>query len=321
MISMAPQSLPGILSEASEAIRSIGAGNPRLEAELLLAHAIARPRVFLFTHPEYEPTAGERSRFQALLARRMASEPLQYVLGTADFRHLTLDVDPGVLIPRAETEVLVEHAWGALQRWDMRRGGRGPAPGRLPWVIDVGVGSGAILLALTFEALGLSRHQRAVSGRDLWFHPLAIDISVRALHLAGRNASRNGLPPPRLLLCDLLQAVDPRAPVAGIVSNPPYVATAEMAELPAEIREYEPHEALHGGADGLAALRDLLDQAIPFVRRGAFLCFEIGATQADAVELAVADRGLAAAARIFPDLAGRPRVVLIEATAGTESAR
>jgi release factor glutamine methyltransferase len=336
-----------LLADAAEAIAAIGAGNPRLEAELLLARALERPRVYLMTHPEYEPSPGELARFHAMLDRRRSSEPLQYVLGDAAFRHLTLRVRPGVLIPRAETEVLVDHAWAALQRWRTRHGeiarGGGVARGGemvRPWVIDVGVGSGAIVLAIIYEALAAARGTvdqpgaHAAAGRvedqprpdtdpavvdveALWFRPLGIDISPIPLAMTAENADLNRLPRPHLALGDYLATIRtgprPAELVAGIVSNPPYIATTEMSELPAEIREYEPHEALHAGPDGLGAIRILLDQARPFLERGAFLCFEIGGLQADAVRRELVDRGFSDLARIHTDLAGRPRVVLIEA--------
>jgi release factor glutamine methyltransferase len=295
------------------------------------------------THPEHEPATEARALFEALLDRRRASEPLQYVLGDAAFRHLTLRVRPGVLIPRAETEVLVDHAWAALQRWHARHAGvwgpgaAGPGAAR-PWVIDVGVGSGAILLALVYEALASTRAQTRggvvpcadrdtgafrpeadqrsacarAEDRGLWFRPIGIDISAIPLAITAVNAEFNSLPRPHLALGDYLGAIRPDAPVAGIVSNPPYIATGEMPELPAEIREFEPHEALHAGPEGLGAIRILLDQARPFLARGAFLCFEIGGLQADAVRRELADRRLLEPSRIHPDLAGRPRVVLIE---------
>jgi release factor glutamine methyltransferase len=310
------------IAEAARAIREIGAGNPRFEAELLLAQAIERPRAFLFTHPEYVPAEKEQACLNELLGRRLSGEPLQYVLGTAAFRELTLRVGPGVLIPRSETEVLVGIVWDALRLWRQGAGRRttptGPGQGReKPWVIDVGVGSGAILLALVHEAL----HQLPAEGAwpgpgPLWFNPLGIDLSPVALGYTVDNARLNGLPRPMLVQGDLLSAV--RAPcvpggqVAAIVSNPPYITTAEMTELAPEIREHEPPVALHGGVDGLGVIRRLLDEAGPFVRQGALLGFEIGATQEAAVGDELARRGLGGLATIHPDLAGRPRVVMVE---------
>ncbi|MBD3235552.1 MAG: hypothetical protein GF330_02480, partial [Candidatus Eisenbacteria bacterium] len=195
------------ITETAELLRRSGAGNPRLEAELLMAAALDRPRTFLYTDPDYRMSPSEEGAFDELVGRRLSGEPLQYVLGTAAFRDLELRVGPGVLIPRAETEILVEVAWDALGRWRARRreaedGAREVA--RRPWVIDVGIGSGAILLALLHEA------RRA--GGAPWFRALGLDISRHAL----RSASSNF---PAADACDLVQgdlltAVRPGAPVA-----------------------------------------------------------------------------------------------------------
>ncbi|MCK4413034.1 MAG: peptide chain release factor N(5)-glutamine methyltransferase [Candidatus Eisenbacteria sp.] len=360
-----------LIAEAARSIKTIGAGNPRFEAELLLAEALGRPRVFLFTHPDARPNAAQRARFDELLGRRLSGEPLQYVLGTADFRHLTLRVGPGVLIPRSETERLVDFVWASLGEWRRRQGAIGgrelavrsprlrtrddgatkgdasvaegdasvtewdssitegdtSATEGMPWIVDVGIGSGAILLALMDEA----RREEAVrpaseggGGSDpdadegrgaCWFRPLGIDVSPVALHCTLENAALNNLPRPHLVrshLLSCLSASDPPMPVAAIVSNPPYIATGEMPDLSPEIREHEPPGALDGGADGLAVIRELLDAALAFFMRGTLLAFEIGATQADDVRRELQHRGLLGQATIHPDLAGRPRVVLVE---------
>lgn len=329
-----------LIADAARSLRGIKAGNPRFEAELLLARALERPRVFLFIHPEYRPRVSEHAAFAELLGRRLSGEPLQYVLGTAAFRNLTLRVGPGVLIPRSETEVLVGIAWKALhprlgqappgaevgQRSPGPRpaadptGGRGNPPP--PWVIDVGIGSGAILLALLDEARAeaaaeagpLDAPGTGAPHTDPPFLPLGIDASPVALRYTIMNAELNHLTRPHLVCGDLLSAfsaVDPGAPVAAIVSNPPYVSTAEMAALPPEIREHEPGTALDGGPDGLDVIRELLDQTLAFIGRGALLCFEMGADQEEAVRRELGHRGLLDQATVHPDLAGRPRVVLV----------
>ncbi|MBP6874478.1 MAG: peptide chain release factor N(5)-glutamine methyltransferase [Candidatus Eisenbacteria bacterium] len=328
-----PAPLERAIEEAARPLIDIRAGNPRFEAELLLAHALARPRAFLFTHPEYRPSEKEEAAFAHLLGRRLSGEPLQYVLGTAAFRHLTLRVGPGVLIPRSETEVLVGIAWQALQarlRLDQAARDRGasdshggqastsgarereiPSREERPWVIDVGVGSGAILLALLDEE---RRSPGSEAVRPPRFRALGIDPSPVAMRYARENALANGLPAPQLVRAGVLapiSASDPPAPVIGIVSNPPYISTAEMAELPVEIREHEPALALHGGDDGLSVIRELLDQSLAFLGRGAFLCFEMGAGQEEAVRAELERRGLLGRATIHPDLAGRPRVVFV----------
>lgn len=307
------------IAEAGRALRELGAGNPRFEAELLLAQAIQRSRTFLFTHPEYQPTPKERALLNELLGRRLSGEPLQYVLGTAAFRDLTLRVGPGILIPRSETEILVEIAWEALGRWCQRSPRAAPAP----WVIDVGVGSGAILLALLHEATHMLLAQCDDPGTpQVWFRPLGIDVAPIALGYTVDNARLNELPCPALVCSDLLSSVrvpgrasaaaSAPAVVAAIVSNPPYITSAEMVELQPEIREHEPPVALHGGADGLDVVRRLLDDALPFVRQGAILCFEIGESQEAAVRAELARRELDRFTTVHADLAQRPRVVLVE---------
>jgi release factor glutamine methyltransferase len=328
------QRIDHVLTDAARAIARTDAGNPRFEAELLLAHVLARPRVFLFTHPEHAPHDRELSRFDELLERRLAGEPLQYVLGTAAFRDLTLKVEPGVLIPRSETEILVEIAWQALARRRAAQIAHAPQPGddaaggsaragdataALPWVIDVGVGSGAILLGLMDEArrargphAGGDAGERVAPREPLRFRPMGIDIAAVPLRLTAENALLNHLPIPRLVRGDLLRAVDSERRVAAILSNPPYIATDELRELPREIREHEPMVALDGGPDGLDVLRELLDQALAFIVHGALLCVEIGGAQDVAVRRELGMRGLLDIATIHPDLAGRPRVVLVD---------
>lgn len=346
-----------LIEQSAELLKRSGSGNPRLEAELLLSHVLGRPRVFLYAHPEFEPSEAEEERFSILLGRRLSREPIQYVLGSTPFRHLTLAVGPGVLIPRSETEILVDVAWHAWRRWCVRNQRPFGAPHEsktaqttgqsrscsarnLPWIIDVGVGSGAIVLALIDEALrfsgGDANHEnndsrliasdrgRAVASRAradgcvrepltaLPFRPLGIDVAPRALAFTAENASANALPAPALVRGDLLTAINPGADVAGIVSNPPYVTTTEMRELPDEIREHEPPLALHGGADGLDVVRRLIDESLPFLARGAFLCFEIGAAQEDGVRGELKMRNLGDRATVHRDLAGRPRIVLVE---------
>ena len=293
------------LAEATVALQAIGAGNPRFEAELILAQVLAKPRVYLFTNPTEILSAQVEAGFQALLLRRLAMEPLQYVLGSTQFRDLELTVYRGVLIPRPETELLVGFAWDALSRRRdscLSGGERGK-----PWLIDVGVGSGAILLSLMYEEA-----RRIGGGSDYWFAPLGLDLSPAPLACTAGNAEMAGLPRPALARTDFLSSIHPQTPVAGIVSNPPYISASEMAALPVEIDEFEPHEALFGGADGLNAIRALLDQAAPWLARGAFFCFEIGGFQADGVAGELRRRGLWEETKILPDLAGRLRVVLIE---------
>jgi|GEM_PF-2522247 len=332
------QSLSDCIAHTAERLKEVNAGNPRFEAELMLADALEKPRVFLYTNHDYIPTSHEMLRFQNLVERRLAFEPLQYVLGTSQFRDLMLRVRPGVLIPRSETEGLVDIAWKALERqrraWERgeRRSSQAPLPEGVPstanpLVVDVGVGSGAILLSLIYEDLqrqkSCARQQEKDSTKlpqsaieTPWFNSLGIDISPTCLSCIADNAAHNRVPAPGLIQSDFLSALSSDAAVVGIVSNPPYVSSSEMAELPVEIDEYEPHEALFGGEDGMMAIRMLLDQSRPFIKRGAFFCFEMGGRQESLVRAELKQRDLLEITEIFPDLAGRSRVVLIEPETG-----
>jgi release factor glutamine methyltransferase len=261
-------------------LEAIGAGNPRLEAEYLMAHALGVPRIRLWLI-ETTPPAAAIARFEALLERRRAREPLQYVLGSAEFAGLDLEVGPGVFIPRSETEVLVEVVAKRLET-DAR-------------IVDVGTGSGAILLSL------LSRLQEA--------RGLGIDRSEDALAYARRNAARCGLTARAEWLCgDLLAPLPRDAGFDAVVSNPPYIRLDEASALAPEIGDHEPHAALFAGEDGLDVVRRLIPEAATRLRSGGLLAMEIGITQGATVS-DLLDPGVWRDAEVLPDLTGRPRVV------------
>ncbi len=275
-----PNPLFAQIRDAMGILEAIGAGNPRLEAEYLMAHALGIPRIRLWLI-ETAPSVEAISRFGALLERRRAREPLQYVLGTAEFAGLTLEVGPGVFIPRSETEVLVEVVAKRLA-----------ANAR---IVDVGTGSGAILLSL------LSRLPDA--------RGLGIDRSEEALVYARRNAARSGLSARAEWLCgDLLAPLPPDAALDAVVSNPPYIRLDEAAALAPEIRDHEPHAALFAGEDGLNAVRRLVPQAAARLRSDGLLAMEIGITQGQAVS-DLLDPDDWRDIEVLPDLTGRPRVV------------
>ena len=278
--------LAALLREATARLGRIEAGNPRLEAEYLLAEALSLDRARLFLLPidqRIAPAAADR--FEALLRRREAREPLQYVLGTVPFCSLELQVGPGVLIPRSETEVLVEHVAKALAR-DQESGAL---------LVDVGTGSGAILLAL-------------LDRLPVW-RGIGIDRSPEALLWAGRNA---GPWRSRLLLVrgDLLEALPPAAATA-LVSNPPNNPHAGIAALAPEIRDYEPRLALDGGEDGLDPLRRLAAEAARVLRPGGLFAVELAPDQVAEAERHLAASGHFAPGESFDDLAGRARGVLV----------
>lgn len=273
-----------LIRDAARRLEQIGAGNPRLEAEYLMAAALGIPRIRLWM-ADADPEADEIARFDALLSRRLAREPLQYVLGSVDFAGLSLEVGPGVFIPRNETEVLIDLVSARLPA--------GPGP-RL--VIDVGTGSGAILLALLARCPDV--------------RGIGIDRMTRPLEYARRNARRNSLADrSKFLVGDLLTPLRRDPSWDGIVSNPPYIRDDEGPALVPEIRQNEPPEALFGGADGLAVVRRLVPQAAERLRPGGLLAIEIGITQGPAtLDLLREDHWTDAT--IEPDLTGRPRVLL-----------
>lgn len=271
-----------LIREASSKLEEIGAGNPRLEAEYLMAAALGIERIELWLRDD-PPTADQVARHEALLARRLAREPLQYVLGATGFAGLTLEVGPGVFIPRSETEVLVERV---AERVDARAAIE---------IVDVGTGSGAILLAL-LARLPLARG-------------IGIDGSSLALEYARRNGDRHDLSERvEWRLGDLLAPVEGRT-FGVVVSNPPYIAESDEVNLAAEIRNHEPREALYAGPDGLDTIRRLIPQAAACLRPDGLLAVEIGITQESDL-LRLLDSPHWYGAEVLPDLTGRPRIAV-----------
>jgi len=258
-----------------------GIASARLDAELLAAHAFECSRVELYTHFDRPLREKELSRFREFVQRRLAGEPVAYVLGRKEFWSLALHVDPRVLVPRPDTETLVGQGLAALAAGD--------APRR---IADVGTGSGAIALALKSERPG-----------DQVF---AVDVSPDALAVARANAERLGLEV-AFVEGDLLEPLAGLAPFDLVVSNPPYIPSRDIDGLGAEVRR-EPRLALDGGEDGLALVRRLVDCARAALVPGGTLAVEVGAGQAgEAKEMMSAAGYLDVGAR--RDLAGIERVV------------
>jgi release factor glutamine methyltransferase len=249
----------------------------RLEAELLLAHALGVDRAWFFAHAEDRPDTAGVLRFEALLARRAAGEPIAYILGRRDFWSLPLEVTPATLIPRPETELLVEQALARL-----------PERGR---VLDLGTGSGAIALAIASE-----RPDAEV---------VAVDASAAALAVARRNAERLGLGRVALLESDWYAALDARR-FDLIVSNPPYIEASDPHLAQGDLR-YEPASALASGADGLDDIRRIADGAERYLVEGGWLLLEHGWNQGRAVRDVLTTAGLADAFTV-QDLEARDRV-------------
>jgi release factor glutamine methyltransferase len=254
---------------------------PLLEAEILLAHVLDAPRASLLAHPERILTASQLTDYQTLARRRASGYPLPYLTGHTEFYGLTFEVTPEVLIPRPETEALVELALA-----------RRPAT-----IVDVGTGCGCVAVALAVHLPRAAVH--------------AIDLSPAALAVARRNVERHGVADwVRLMVGDVLS---PRPGLADlIVSNPPYVSTGDCASLPISVRDHEPRLALDGGPDGLVVVRRLLAQAPAVLEPGGAILVEIGADQGEAASRLARTCFPQAAIRVCPDLAGCDRVLEIE---------
>jgi len=271
-----------------------GIRDPRLNAEVLLGKVLGMERIMLYARFEQTVPESKRAEFRELVVRRAAREPLQYVLGTCEFYGRDFEVGPAVMVPRQETELLVEKCLDRL-------------PDDVPdlWAADVGTGSGVIACTLAAERPSVRL--------------VATDADPQALAVAERNARRLGVADRiRFLQGDLA------TPLAGallpgrtgfelIASNPPYVPTAHIQELEPEVRDFEPRAALDGGPDGLEVIRRLVRQVPPLLAPGGWLAIEIGEGQAEGVEpLVRAERLLDAGTLEFArDGAGRERVACV----------
>jgi release factor glutamine methyltransferase len=271
----------------------------RLDAELLLAAAYGQTRAWLLSQRDEPVVEAVAQRFAAFVERRARHEPVAYILGHKEFFGLDLLVDRRVLIPRPETETLVDEALAWIRQHIDLHSEPSPFRGRELTVVDVGTGSGAL-------AIALAAHTPAEAVRIL-----AADVSTDALAVARANAERYGQAERiRFVQSDLLAGIDTCANL--IVANLPYVTRAEWGDLTLDIRMYEPHIALDGGADGLDLIRCLIAQAPAHLAPGGALLLEIGWQQAGAVS-ALAEYMLPRSLiTIVLDLAGRERVVRIE---------
>ncbi len=297
-----PASVGDALRAAAQRLRVSGSRSPRLDAELLLATALGVTRAELFRGPERRLDAAESERFETLLRRREAREPVAYIRGLRAFRTIELEVTPDVLIPRPETETLVEVALEALAAAPAGApaGAAGlPVEPHRPYepiALDVGTGSGCVALALAAE--------------NPFVHVVAADVSGAALAVARRNAARLGLERRvDFVRADLFEGLPAGPAYDLVVSNPPYVPRAEHAALEPNVRDYEPELALVAGDDGLDVYRRLVPAAATRLRPGGALVLEVGAGQAAAVQDLVAAAGGYGPPETRPDLSGVARVV------------
>ena len=267
---------------ASRAIES-----PRAGAEILLAHVLNLQRVDLYLRYDQPLMQTELDRFKALIRRRVRREPVAYITGCREFWSMNLTVSGDVLIPRPETECLVEQVLAELSKEDTAEPSH---------IIELGTGSGAIILALA------SSLRRSVC--------VASDLSERSLQVARENARRHGLDGRIHFFCgDWTRPLRGRGIFDVIVSNPPYIPTGQIKTLEPEIHLYEPLRALDGGDDGLASARQLILQAHRFLRPGGHLLLEIGHDQQEAIRQIAAAAGQYEDPLFTKDYAGYNRVV------------
>jgi release factor glutamine methyltransferase len=281
-----------LIQTAARYLQEKGSPSARLDAELLLAETLDVDRVRLYTQFDMPLDAGAVDRYRSLIARRAAHEPIAYILGHSYFRRLRLSVNPAVLIPRPETEELVDVALELLRRrppW----GALSEAASGATLVMDVGTGSGAIALSLAQEA---------------GVRVVATDTSLGALELAAVNAAALGLDGVvTFRAMDLLTGV-PESSLHLVVSNPPYVATGDLERLAPDIRLYEPLSALDAGPDGLDVYRRLLPEAAGALRPGGTLLLEVGHDQAGAVREMAGEEGFTLVT-VHKDLSRKDRIV------------
>lgn len=283
------KTIAGVLRHGRTRLQEAGIDTPRLDAEVLLMEALGWSREDLCRNPEGELSEAQAQRFESLVSRRLQAEPVAYVTGTQEFWSLDFRVTPDVLIPRPETEHLVEIVVAFLASR--------PGPCR---VLEIGTGSGAVAVCLAREC----------AEAEIW----ATDVSAPALDVARDNASRHGVDGKiQWLRGDLF------APVQGLagwfdvlVSNPPYVPGGEIGGLRRDVRDWEPLLALDGGADGMDFYRRFASEGARHLREGGLLAVEVGVEQGATVSRLFDAQAELGRIRVRQDYAGLPRVVTAE---------
>ncbi|MGR0481065.1 MAG: peptide chain release factor N(5)-glutamine methyltransferase [Candidatus Electronema sp. V4] len=273
------------LKDVAEILAEAGVEDSALEAELLLRHclSVSRSGLFLRQHEEMPPE--QAAQLHALLARRCQREPLQHIIGSCEFWGMDFLVSPAVLIPRPETEFLLEHVFSTLNKENFLT----------RQALDLCTGSGVIAAVLAKE----------LPEADV----TASDCSLAALAVAQANLRRHRLENRVHLLCADLLAAFRSAPLFDlIVSNPPYIRAGDIPLLQPEVRDWEPHLALSGGPSGMEIIELICAQAAWLLRPGGWLFMEIGADIAAETEAALRREGIYKQVKVLPDWAGRPRV-------------
>jgi len=282
-------SIAELIASATTVLSQSGVPEARREAGSLLSHVLNRDRTYLISYSDEAIAYHNIQKFDEYVQRRATGEPLQYITGVQDFFGLRFKVTPDVLIPRPETELLVERALNLLN----------DHPQQSKLICDVGTGSGCISVSL----LNARRETKAV----------ALDISSPAVQIAKVNAARHGVSERcRFFVSDCFSALDETHPLFDmIVSNPPYVSAAAFSGLQREVKDHEPRLALTPGGDGLRVIRTLLAQSPTYLKPEGHLLFEMGFDQGDAVgEMIQTD--VWRLLDMYPDLQGIPRIVVLQ---------
>ncbi|MEX2302812.1 MAG: peptide chain release factor N(5)-glutamine methyltransferase [Bryobacterales bacterium] len=276
-----PISISKALQQAVATLQQAHVGEPRLTAEVLLCAALGRDKAFLYAHAGDDLDPGQAARFQADMESRCSGVPTQYITGSQEFYGLPFRVTPDVLIPRPETELLVEQALARASAGDC--------------ILDIGTGSGAVALAILGHLPGA--------------RVFACDVSRAALSVAGDNARSLSLDLP-LVQADLSEAFK-KGVLDMIVCNPPYISSMDMSSLQKEVRDYEPHLALFGGEDGLDAYRRLSATVCDLLRPSGWLLLEVGYNTSAAVK-PMFDGAAWEKPSVYRDLAGWERVLAVQ---------
>lgn len=285
---MPSQTIAETLKQASQQLRAAAVANDLLDAQTLLAEALGKDRTYLIVNFNEQLDDKLLARYQILIERRSAGEPLQYITGHQQFFGLEFEVTPSVLIPRPETEIIVEEV---IRLVELNKTSA-------PVIVDVGTGSGCIAVTLARELENAK--------------VTACDISEAALNVARRNAAKHELSDRiEFVNSDLLSAFSEDLLADFILSNPPYVAANELSTLQREVRDWEPDLALTDFADGLSFYRRLINQAPARLKAGAYLICELGYAQSEAV-MAMADPIVWDEPRLLDDLQSIPRTVVLK---------
>lgn len=296
---ISPKTLRSLLADGIAQLQHADVPSAALAAEMLLMHALGRDRAWIYAHPEQEIERAAQEKVLSLIALRASGVPTQHLTGHQEFWGLDFEVTPDVLIPRPETEHVIEVA---LARLGVAQDAGSPRRRETFKIADVGTGSGCIAVALAKELPGA--------------HIVATDISRAALEVARRNAARHGVDSRvDFVECSLLDALLDESRIAThesrsfdlIASNPPYIGRGEAATLPREVRDHEPESALYGGEAGTELYAPLVEQARQLLRPSGILVVELGHDSADHVLGLLGTPGWSGVA-VINDLAGIPRV-------------